>query len=341
MKFLQYNQWTHYLQIEAKKHLMPLYGIVCSDNFERNKLTNILVKALFNKEYTIQKLDLEKTELNTVISELQSLSLFSKQRLLIIENLETHPTKEQKTLIEECKHLTDGTHVLLSLSQNLPTLRPLHDKMSLLDLSKEKPWDTKKRYTSYIQNLLHRAKKKIQPQALELFVQHMNDSYATWETEIQKVIAYALDDGCIQTTHIKDIVTKNHELAQWKLAEKLLYEPADYKRPQHVDMAMWFGFIAALRYNLQMGYTLIQQIQNNQPLQFGKTSPSYLSRIAPLSKKNPQSFYPRALQELFLLELHAKEHTQNARHLYDTIEILLHTLRQNETYTTYNSTRII
>ena len=212
--------------------------------------------------------------------------------------------------------------------------------MVLLDLSKEKPWDAKKRYTQYMHHLLQKAQKKIQPNAMEAFTKRVGDNLATWLTETHKLVSYVGEQGCVQVKDVEAIVSTPLEQAQWKMAEHLVFEPKKYVRMHNIDMAAWFTFVTAVRYYLHMGVTLKMQIQNNQDLKFGKTAPSHLARNAPLCQRLEATFFVQALSRLFEMELQAKETAQSALHLYEQLELVLAQLRRGHKIPRYNSTRI-
>lgn len=341
MKFLQYTLWTQYLQTEAQKHTAHIYGIVCRDAFARREFVQALLSRISSPEHVEQTYSLEDVAFKLILEELEAYSLFATKKILSIEGIETLGVKEQKILAEALQRAPQNTHVIWSSERLLSPIYTACSKSTvLLDLSKEKPWDAKKRHTYHIQRLLQKAQKKIQPDALEAFTQRVGDSLATWVTEMQKVVSYVGDATYIQLRDIEAIVSVPVEQAQWKMAERLVFDPAKYTRLQHIDMPAWFTFLTAVRYYLHMGMTLKAQVQSHQELKFGKTAPSHLARNAPLCQRYDAHFFARAICVVFEMELQSKQFPSQPLHLFERLELALAQLRTGKLLPQYNSLRI-
>lgn len=201
MKFINLNK-------ELQANIKNVYNLKGEDFFLIKSALKLLKSAIINdmEEFNYVKLDAEKLKVNEFVPILETLPLINSYRLIILDN----PNAEIVKFLN--KYSFETYQVIVTINA---------DKLSVgeqVDCSFLDKTDINK----YILNNLAKANLSIQAQALDYFVEICQGNMSKINTELNKIISYAITEGMlIDTNMIANLVSNCSEYVIYMLTNAI------------------------------------------------------------------------------------------------------------------------
>lgn len=317
MQFSQVLSFFTYLESEFLKKNQIAMLLATSDEEERKGFfLKIQEKLTASKELVFQHFD-SKTPLVEITMAFSSLTFFSSQPALIIDELDLRKSEEIEAILKLVQEAQgDFTIVLGAKSiQNLSSwIRWISSiKGAILDLRKEKIWEKEKRIREGVILAFQKKGKIISEEALELLLKRMGMDAVLLAQEVAKLVDYTPSgQNRVEVQDIFAITSFSLTYTLWQVAEKVAFshEFIDEGR-MGSDDAFFYGVVRALRSQLEMGLTIALLLEKKATSEeilshFPKLFPSQLDKRKPIIKERGVEWYSYALQELFQLDLSSK-----------------------------------
>ncbi|WP_181577710.1 DNA polymerase III subunit delta [Candidatus Liberibacter asiaticus] len=159
----------------------------------------------------LNALEIQKN-ISTFWNEINSTSLFSKKKIILIENLST----EKKVLdcLEEIIIKNICNHIIIIKSNEIKknnTLRKIAEKFTSVLAISCYP-DNKIHLMDLIEESLLIGQKSISKEAKQILLANLGGDRIASRNELQKLSSYCLEDILITEQHVKDIICDTHVL---------------------------------------------------------------------------------------------------------------------------------
>lgn len=323
MKFQKWEVFEKHFEQAFLHHLSPIYLIVSSHLQDRKKILTLMKDKILKKEMSFDTHSC--LGLQQALGHLQSGSLLGSA-LLVLVNLEEVINKEEIALIETyAKNPLKNTHLIIGMPA-ATSLQTLYEKIKketiLLDLGQEKPWDRQDRLKRSIALCFKQEGKAISSKALESFFQRLTLDWPLLEQEALKLVCFVGERTVINEEDVQSICAEDQMMSVWNWAEQLIWHqpPA---LPEEGSDAFLFTAIPALRFHLEKGLIIASLIRKKATLQeiaqaLPEVKPAKLKLFYESALKKSAAYFKQGLQQLFTLELSAKNNGASSETLLTT-----------------------
>lgn len=319
--------------ISFKKHFgnpglkkIKIYLVVIQDLYEREKIISYILKKINIKKFNLSKFSNE-SNLNKIINAFQSLSLLGGDPFVIIENIEILSKQDIQNLNLYLKTSEVNLIIGANNKQTSSVLYSTFEKKGLVfDLSAEKIWEKEKRMVSFVIEKCFKANKNISAIVIEALFERVGLVLALVENEINKLITYVGDKKSIELEDVQSICPINITESIWKIAEEIVWGKINFDNLS-VDLNFFHLLISAIRYQLQLGYKIASIIESNNKSDlfsyFPKIYPRALEKKKEIAKNRSSSFYKKAINTLFDIDVLSKTINMNPANLLDLLKTKL------------------
>lgn len=199
-----------------------------SEIFIKNRI-NRIIQGYNPKETSVVRYDMESTSITTVLTDALTIPFLEKQKIIILRRprfLKTIHEEEKNSIKEFIKYLknpVDTTILLIdatnmNISNNNEVYKVLKNTAFIVnyDNSEEieiKGWIIR---TFALNNI------EIKDDALNLFLEYLNSDQIRMEHEIDKLIAYGINDGIITVQDIKTLVSQDINKEVYSLIKAII-----------------------------------------------------------------------------------------------------------------------
>lgn len=186
-----------------------------SEIFIKNRI-NRIIQGYDPKETSVIRYDMETTPITTVLTDALTIPFLEKQKILILRRprfLKTIHEDEKNSIKEFIKYLKNpiDTTILLidatnmNLSNNNEVYKVLKNTAFIVNYDNSEEIEIK----GWIIRTLAINNIEIKDDALNLFLEYLNNDQIRMEHEIDKLIAYGLSDGLITSEDIKILISQD------------------------------------------------------------------------------------------------------------------------------------
>lgn len=186
-----------------------------SEIFIKNRI-NRIIQGYDPKETSVIRYDMETTPITTVLTDALTIPFLEKQKILILRRprfLKTIHEDEKNSIKEFIKYLKNpiDTTILLidatnmNLSNNNEVYKVLKNIAFIVNYDNSEEIEIK----GWIIRTLAINNIEIKDDALNLFLEYLNNDQIRMEHEIDKLIAYGLSDGLITSEDIKILISQD------------------------------------------------------------------------------------------------------------------------------------
>lgn len=186
-----------------------------SEIFIKNRI-NRIIQGYNPKETSVIRYDMETTPITTVLTDALTIPFLEKQKILILRRprfLKTIHEDEKNSIKEFIKYLKNpiDTTILLidatnmNLSNNNEVYKVLKNTAFIVNYDNSEEIEIK----GWIIRTLAINNIEIKDDALNLFLEYLNNDQIRMEHEIDKLIAYGLSDGLITSEDIKILISQD------------------------------------------------------------------------------------------------------------------------------------
>jgi len=315
VKFTDLSTFTNHLRQSSPDHLSQFYAICLPHSYERKRLMLQCSEGLGETAPLTEN----------AYQELFSPSLFNEKRVFLIDELDELNQSELTRLQTALSELASSQSVILGSKKPLSLHSEMKKELITLDLSVEKPWDRKKRIINSLSELVKSQNKRMDMQCLQQLCSAVGDDLERLENEIKKLICFAGEKQWIDASDLAQLSSPSSQINTWQLAEEIIWEKkvklAEF-RTLTSDMGALLPFIGQLRYQLQTGLEMASYLEKgislgNMQQYFPKVRPKTFDKYLSCASRLSSSYFSKALQELFTLELGLKNRSVKPEILAD------------------------
>jgi len=290
LKFLKAEPFEKHIEEALPDHLSPLYLLLMPEPFERTFLAN-RIKAALDFECVYRDVD-------SLQSEIESPSLFSRKRILICDEIEK---LKSKTLS------LSPDLVLILMGKSEPACFDAIKKEGVaLDLSKEKPWERKSRIERWLLESARAKGKILAPEGVSYLIEAGQSDFSSLLQELEKVFVYAGDKKEISLAMIKAVGSISPTQTGWQLSEALVWG-GTLSRRSLAELSDLYPFVGQIRYQLNLGVLLAS----------GGEVPKRNEKLRPLATSLSPRYFISGLKDLIDLELKMRSGITNHTLLLD------------------------
>jgi len=307
-----------------------IFIVLSSFESERRKIISCLSAQY--PSLTLAKYEAGTLSVSAFLEVMQSPDLFSPSLLLILDKVELLK-KEESQLISQFlqqkkSHPFVKSCLVLSGSSFKASLTSLPVKK--YDLTQEKPWERLSRLKQWLQEEAKASGKTLAPQVINFLLEEVSQDFGQLQLELAKLICYVGDASLIDLKEAKAIITSQHSLNGWQVAEALIWESKIGSKEPPFEISL----IGQMRYHLQLGLQIASLIE----LKFSSSEilmkiPSLkektLDKYLPVAQKKGASFFKQGLQALFECEIKCKNSGINTEILWTRFKACLNQLFLN------------
>ncbi len=233
MKYDNIRAFEKHLEGAAPRHFSPNYLIMGKEDFECREAVALVIKSILPKEgdrdMALRMFDGNQVELNDLLTELHSQSMFVPVRVICIQQAE----KLKKAIMDELEKylgkIPPNQYLVMSssgIAKNTRFYKAAEKEGVVLDFPEAKPWEKEKKLTEWVGKLAARERKLMSYQVCQTFVQQAGTDMPTLAQELEKLFCYIGERNEITIQDVAKICTNHHVESIWQLGEAIFRRDA-------------------------------------------------------------------------------------------------------------------
>lgn len=327
MKYQNLLAFEKHLEQAAKVQLSRIFLLVVPCPSERKKIAEKIASAIRSKEGDIRfhMEDGAQSPLEDLIEGLNTTSLFTGSQVLYIDGIDKLKKNGLAPLAEYAANPSPFSYLLLGAAsaKSLTDLATKGKKeLIVCDLSDEKPWDRKDRLKRMIIDCAATAGKRINSDATEYLLENVGLNLPGLEQEIEKLISYAAGRSVLTLQDVHTLCAAQKSSTLWQISDAIAWKESFPKLEENIDLSLLLPLISQLRTQFQHGLSLSILMERGVPhveiaQHVPHIKPVALDKILPYVKSRKSSYFKRALNLLFEMELMTKNSAFDASLILD------------------------
>ena len=290
MKFSDINAFNEHLKATLNEGLSPIFKLIIPNDDERAEVADQLVKFILKYKPHLRFVKTE--DLEVAQNELNCYSLLGDYPLIFLDKI-------KKTFTFS---VPDGAYVILGMPKSVAKL----PEGTVLDLSKEKPWDKDKRIKQQIFAKAQKSGKQLEHGALEYMFSAIGPDLALLSRELEKLVCYVGEKQSIDLAAAQTLVTPSKEQSTWQIAEQLVWER---RLPRKIASNDFPVLVGSIRYQLEVGEALHSLSADQFQERYPKLRPRTLDKYR--GYRLPRSYFQKGLLALYKAERLFKDGVSN------------------------------
>lgn len=259
----------HLEESTSLKEFSPIYLLLGKDRFlsktAANKIKKFLIPNEKNSNFSLKTLEGDTLTEKELDEELYSLSFFSSNKILLIEEID----KASKSIIKKLEsyflHPAKTLTLILlatSFASNTNFYKNAAKTGIILDLPEEKEAEKIKNLTEWVIEKIEAEGKKIDVKTAQTLVKFTRNDPSLLSQELEKILCFIDNRNIITLQDIESICSNAQVETIWRLVEAI------FKR----DTATALQITNSLLNNGESFFTLIRQIRNQIQTDFSVCS---------------------------------------------------------------------
>lgn len=316
VKFTRATAFEKHLSQAKKEHLASVYLLAIPDAYERRRMAEqvaMRIQAFYPGSLFIIKQSAQTT-LNAFMDELNAISLFEKNRIIVYDYIQSFKPEELKNLVRYFANPTNSTYVLMGISHaKIAQEIYMKGKKDLIccDFTEEKPWERKERVKNYLKQFALSKGKQCSLLLIEQLLEKRGVDMAVLEQDIEKVITFIGSRSEIQSQDIEAICTDQKLANSWQLSDSILFSKQKLMLDSEIDSSQLLSLLGQLRIQLQRGLEIRVLLEKNLPYaeiftQFPTLKKTQWEKLFSFAQKHSKRWLVQALHHLFQIEMSAK-----------------------------------
>lgn len=232
------------------------YMILSKEDFERKEAIEWVVG-----NRSISTFDGERLKENELIDELQSSSLFVKERVVVIRDADSL-NKPILTRLEKYLESPNPTVTLIltgaTFNRKTNFFKRVEEIGELLDIPEPKPYEKEAALIPKVTQWAAAAQKKMDPSTIKLFIKQLGTDQMLLHTEMEKLVCYSGDRNVITSQDIQAICGMMNQENTWQLGDALFRK----------ETASALRIIHGLLQEGESFFTLIRQVRSQFQTKF-------------------------------------------------------------------------
>lgn len=255
MKYSNLRAFEKHLEGAVSQHSSDVYMILSKEDFERKAALDLIIKTILRKEATPDfcqhTFDAEKHTIDNILNELETLSLFVKKRLVIVQNVDKFD-KAANVKMEAYFAAPNHTTCLVLVSPSLNRTTNFYKKAEkvgvVLDIAEEKPWEREKSLADWLRATAAAEGKQIELPTCRVLIKQLGTDQALLHQELLKLLCYVGKRPDINEKDVAAICGSINSENAWQLGEAIFRrDPATALRISKALLNDGVALIALLR----------------------------------------------------------------------------------------------
>ncbi|MBI5273499.1 MAG: hypothetical protein HY860_00405 [Chlamydiales bacterium] len=295
-----------------------LFCIIGPDREDRRDLVHDLVSILNKKHPAIEKKNVYPSEegLESVFLEMQSIDLFAARRCFVLHHLDECGSKDIDTFLLQLEKL-DATQFVVFSSESsafkTKELNALKDKILILDLSKEKPWDKRKRIIEKLTLFAKKNSKILASEDASKMIDCIGLDISLLKAEVEKLCLLMHGEKRI-IFHPSLELQKQDKI--WQIADHILLSTKQLGSIE-IDQQEFYLITTQIRNRIYLALAILEN--NESYLKGAAIHESLIAKYKQTFSKLPKNFFLRALTELYHVEYMARQGSMKSKDLLDVL----------------------
>lgn len=317
MKYQNLPAFEKHLVQAAGIQLSHVFLVVSPCSYERRKICDKITAAIRSKEgmISLQIQDGAQANIEQCVEGLNTTSLFSGKQILFLDGIDKIKKNGLSVLANYISKPSPFSYLLLGANSS-KGLMELYTKgkkeLIACDLSDEKPWDHKDRLKKMLVDEIAGQGKRLSGEALEYLLENVGLNLPALQQEVEKLITFAGERNELSLQDVRALCSAQKSLTLWQLADAIAWKDPFPKLEETVDLSLLLPLLTQLRTQYQQGLTLAILLERGTPTgDMAHYVPKY-DKILPHAKARKPSFFKRALDLLFEMEMMAKNGAEPA-----------------------------
>ena len=186
------------------------------------------IKNIINKnrieEINISKYDLELNTLNEILDDANTVSLFSNNKLIIVENAFIFSRVQNKKIVNVemlenyLKNTNDTIIIFINNNEKIDSVKKIVKLIKENGVIKE--FNPSKNINSIIKNMFDNY--KISDSSINLLIDRVGNNLELLYQEVEKLKIYKIDDKIITNEDIEDVVVENISVDIFKFVDDII-----------------------------------------------------------------------------------------------------------------------
>lgn len=323
MRYTNLLGFEKHLAASAPHQLCRVYSIHSADDFERKVAIDAVLHYVLPPAGLADRFSGGDVTLSAILEAIERPALFSPQTVVVVDDTEKKLLDELSTFLKEPRsfgYLIIGSKYKLSA-------RTIEMHGVVLDLLDEKPWEKEKRLTEQLHEKARAAGKQLTPDAALWMIEKMERDAAFLSSEMDKLLCYCAAKSTIERSDVEQICSSSRTHTLWQIADDLVWmkvfraSSADMR-----DTSFLYGLLSSLRQQFMIGIKMLDLNHRNVPLSewaslFPKMWPKALEKKSQIAQRYGFEYFRSGLDQLFEIELMAKNSTVPIDALFDLFRI--------------------
>lgn len=233
MKYSQLRAFEKHIESAAPNHFSDLYMIIGEDRFACkmaiDKLLSHLLAGKKNPELCLKTFDGDNCRFDDLLSELQSISLFSDKQVIWLEQADKLPKTATKALEGYFQQPNRAICFVVSASavNRSTNFYKYAEKCGVvMEFADEKPAEKERSMKEWVQTTLQTKGKNIDSQACQHLVKQVGTDMGMLHNEVEKLLCYVGDRPVITLQDVGAICSSVNMENAWQLGEALFRRDA-------------------------------------------------------------------------------------------------------------------
>lgn len=297
---------AHTFFSQLKTHIdnkEPLYGFLCKDESDLKQLLRDFTLFIHqnNPQIQIKKVLAAETPPKELFHDLRSVDLFSPQICFVVEGLD----QWDKSVVDEflsiaTKKDTDNYYVFSAdaSSTSLKGMAAIKKHALFLDLSKEKPWDKKKRFAIKLVVFAKSFSKVLPMQVATDIIDYFGMNMQKLLTEVEKLCLLSGKNNTLSFNPSNQ--QEEQTIKSWHIVDKIMDKTLE-QSPSYLEVSDFYAISHQLRSRLYLAIALKENNENY--IKKSSTNPSLLKKYGTQYGSFSLSYFIHCLKQLNNVEL--------------------------------------
>lgn len=233
MKYENLKPFEKHLEGAKPLRFSPLYLIIGNESYQIQEAVSLLLRFLLPsesmRELSLAIFDGSQIEENELMIALDSHSLFTKSRVIWIQQAEKLKKSIQTSLEKYFIHPMRTQNLLLtaaSWQKNTSFYKAADKEGVILEFAEIKPWEKEKRLAEWVNQQVTAARKLISFPVCQALVKRIGYDQTTLSQELEKLMCYCAEKKEITLQDVETICTRLQVDSIWQLGEALFRRDA-------------------------------------------------------------------------------------------------------------------
>jgi len=262
VRFDNLRAYGKHIQSASPDHLMSVYLLISKNDHDLAGASKSLINSIFPdgkySEMQVKPYSAENTQVQDILNELNTISIFAKKRIIIYKNIDRLNKDATATLESYFENPNPDVHFVLtaqSVNKGTKFYKKAEKQGVILDVPEEKAWQREKSVIRWLHEKINADGRQAEPRVVEVLVKQVGTEQNLLEQEIQKIYCYLGERTSITLQDVAAISSSVNVDSIWQLGESIfsfnLSEAMKCMKSNLEDGAPLLGLLRQLRSQYQ------------------------------------------------------------------------------------------